>query len=79
MGQLRVEAASEADAACLCKALAGNTISHSGERWVVSLALTGFGDLGRLLDALQTCLNEAAIASVTVSIDEARYVMEAAP
>jgi hypothetical protein len=73
---LTVETRRRAHAACIARAL-GAPISRTSTAWLVTFEIDVSNDLGRLLQALQSCLNDAAIPMVTVALDDVRYLMEA--
>jgi hypothetical protein len=73
---LRVEARRRADAVCIADAL-GAAVSRSQRGWLVAFEVETSADLERLLAALQSCLDEHAIPTTTVLLDDERYLMQA--
>jgi hypothetical protein len=75
---VRITTDSRGDAKCISDALIdyGSEVEEEGKRWTVQLSGPTAPELTAVLAALKICLDENAIALVTVTVDGQAYAME---
>ena len=76
MSELRIDVRRRADALHVRGAVRGSKLEQASDGWVVSVRFDQPTDLPRLLGELQACLDENDLTPLTVTIDDAKYLME---